>query len=99
MATQTAKRPTERLTLGERVRLAGGLMPYWLVLPTILLILVIAVYPMIDSIWISLLDNPLLPSVNFVGLSNYLRVLQDPVFQGATVTTLIFTVISVALET
>ena len=97
--TATAERPVERLTLGERVRMAGGLMPYWLVLPTILLILVIAVYPMIDSIRISLLDNPLLPAANFVGLSNYIHVLSDPVFQGATATTLIFTVISVALET
>jgi ABC-type sugar transport system permease subunit len=103
MATQTADtRSTthnnEEPSLIERIRIGGGFLPYLLVAPTMLLILVIAVYPMIDSLVISLQDNPLVPSAAFVGLANYVQVLSDPIFRGAISATLIFTVISVALE-
>jgi ABC-type sugar transport system permease subunit len=102
MATQTAetrsKTHNNEPTLLERIRMGGGFLPYLLVAPTMLLILVIAVYPMIDSLIISLQDNPLVPSAAFVGLVNYVQVLGDPIFRGAIGTTLIFTVISVALE-
>lgn len=74
-------------------------MPYVLVLPTILLILVIAVYPMLDSLRISIMDNPFIASPAIVGLANYTRVLGDAEFQVATLNTVIFTVVSVALET
>jgi ABC-type sugar transport system permease subunit len=102
MATHTADTRSTTLnnepTLIERIRMEGGFLPYLLVAPTMLLILVIAVYPMIDSLVISLQDNPLVPSTAFVGLANYVQVLGDPIFRGAISTTLIFTVISVALE-
>jgi ABC-type sugar transport system permease subunit len=99
MATQTADtRNNESLTLIERIRLNGGFLPYLLIAPTMVLILVIAVYPMIDSLVISLQDNPLVPGTAFVGLANYAQVLGDPIFRGAIGTTLIFTVISVTLE-
>jgi ABC-type sugar transport system permease subunit len=73
-------------------------MPYLLVLPTMILILAIGVYPMLDSFFLSVLDNPLIASPQFVQLANYMRVLNDPVFQEAIRTTLIFTVFSVILE-
>jgi trehalose/maltose transport system permease protein len=103
LATQTADsrsttHNTEDPSLIERIRMSGGFLPYLLVAPTLLLILVIAVYPMIDSLVISLQDNPLAPSVVFVGFVNYVQVLSDPIFRSAIGTTLIFTVISVALE-
>src|SRR4051794_17236881 len=96
MATQTADtRSTthnnDSPTLIERIRLNGGFLPYQLVAPTMLLILVIAVYPMIDSLVISLQDNPLVPSAAFVGLANYVQVLGDPIFRSAIGTTLLFT--------
>src|ERR1700751_4698055 len=84
-------------TLIERIRMGGGFLPYLLVAPTMVLVLVIAVYPMIDSLIISLQDNPLVPSATFVGLANYAQVLSDPIFRGAVGVTLIFTVLSVAL--
>lgn len=101
MATQVAKAREEAVSPSwlDRIRLAGGFMPYFLILPTLLLILVIAVYPMIDSLYISLLNNPLLASPAFVGLQNYVTVLTDPTFRTAVGTTLIFTVLSVFFET
>jgi ABC-type sugar transport system permease subunit len=82
----------------KRRRMSGRLLPYFLVLPTAALILVVGIYPMLDSLWISILDNPLIARPNFIGLANYFLVLNDPVFQEALRTTLIFTVISVCLE-
>ncbi len=106
MATVTPSAESARRTkeapkppLWERLNSQSGMLPYALVFPTVLLILVIAVYPMIDSLRISLVDNPLVPSPSFVGLENYSTVFSDPIFTTAMGTTLIFTVISVALET
>lgn len=97
MTTQPAKVSTKKASaLRER---NSSIMPYLLVLPTILLIAVVAIYPMLDSLRISFLDNPLLPSPAFVGIANYLTVLQDQVFTSAIGTTMFFTVVSVFFET
>jgi ABC-type sugar transport system permease subunit len=99
MATQSATTRQDRApTLLERIQLGGGFMPYLLILPTIILILVLAIYPMLDSLRLSTLDNPLIASPKFIGLANYLLIFNDPVFRSAVMTTIIFTVISVVLE-
>ncbi|HEX4205573.1 MAG TPA: sugar ABC transporter permease [Ktedonobacteraceae bacterium] len=100
MATQTVDTPSKTTPgLRPRAKTNVSLLPYFLVLPTALLILIIAIYPMIDSVYLSLLDNPLLLRPNFVGFANYVRILGDPAFTSAISTTVIFTIISVALET
>ena len=92
--------PIRKPSLRERLDLGSGTFPYFLVLPTIIIIALVAVYPIIDSVRLSLLNNPLIPSGStFVGLSNYLRVIGDPAFRGSISVTLIFSVVSVALET
>jgi ABC-type sugar transport system permease subunit len=97
--TQTAA-ISKRPSLRERLDLGSGMFPYYLVAPTIIIIAAVAVYPIIDSIRLSLLDNPLVPSgANFVGLHNYLQVIGDPAFQSSIGVTLTFSLVSVALET
>jgi ABC-type sugar transport system permease subunit len=98
-AAETHASSNEQLSLMERIKLGDGFLPYFLVLPTLLVIVVIAVYPMLDSIRISLLDNPVANSPAFVGLRNYGIVLGDADFQAGIRSTLIFSVFSVALET
>ncbi|HEX7735976.1 MAG TPA: sugar ABC transporter permease [Ktedonobacteraceae bacterium] len=96
---QTAPENMEQAAFApRRGRVSGRLLPYFLVLPTLLVILAVGIYPMLDSFWVSILDNPLVFHPNIVGLANYFQVLSDPVFQEALRTTLIFTVISVCLE-
>jgi multiple sugar transport system permease protein len=51
--------------------------------------------PFIQSIWYSFMDSPV--SGNFVGLSNYIELLSNPIFLKAGVNTLLFTCISVPL--
>ena len=102
MATtiQTEALPTHKLTLRQRLDLGSGLFPYFLVAPTIIIIALVAAYPIIDSVRLSLLNNPLIPTGStFVGLRNYVQVIGDPAFRSSIGITLIFSVVSVALET
>src|SRR6266536_1334862 len=99
MTTQAVEVPIKRPSLRERLDLGNGFTPYFLVLPTVLVILVVAFYPILYSLWLSLLDNPLSPSVKLIGLSNYVQLFARSDFRSSIGTTLIFTTISVTLET
>ena len=99
MATQAVEVPSKRPSLRERLDLGNGFTPYFLVLPTVLVILAVAAYPILNSIWLSLLDNPLSPVANLVGLRNFVQLFGNNEFRGSIATTFIFTIISVALET
>ncbi len=99
MATQAVEVPRTRQSLRERLDLGSGLAPYFLVLPTVVMILAVAAYPILNSIWLSFLDNPLSPVAQFTGLRNYALLLQDSTFRGSIGVTFVFTIISVALET
>lgn len=91
---------TRRPTLRQRLDLGNGTFPYYLVAPTIIIIALVAAYPIIDSVRLSLLDNPLIPSGStFVGLRNYISVIGDPAWQSSIGVTIIFSIVSVALET
>ena len=90
---------SKRPTLRERLDMGSGLTPYFLVLPTIIVILAVAGYPIVNSFWLSLQDNPLSPSSSFVGLQNYVQVLQSSEFRTAVGVTFGFTIIAVFLET
>ena len=61
----TSKRPTLR----ERLDVGSGYTPYILVLPTIIVILAVAGYPIVNSFWLSLQDNPLSANPSFVGIA------------------------------
>ncbi|MFL5690225.1 MAG: carbohydrate ABC transporter permease [Ktedonobacteraceae bacterium] len=98
--TQAAALPKQKTSLRERLDMGSGVLPYYLVAPTIIIIALVAVYPIIDSIRLSLLDNPLIASgAAFVGLRNYMQVLGDPAFKNSVGITITFSVVSVALET
>ena len=99
MATQAVEAPKQRVSLRERFDLGSGFTPYLLVLPTVLAILAVAAYPILNSLWLSLLDNPLSPSASFTGFSNFAKLFRSSEFITSIGVTFIFTIISVALET
>ena len=101
MATQAqaVEVPTKRPNIRERLDLGNGFTPYFLVLPTVLVILAVAVYPILYSLWLSMLDNPLSSGANLVGLDNYFRLFASSDFRNSIGTTLIFTIIAVTVET
>src|SRR5215475_12193452 len=62
----------------------SGVLPYLMVIPALLVVVVVAIYPILDSVRMSFLQNPLTPSdTTFVGIANYVTVLSDPAFQQA----------------
>lgn len=72
---------------------------YSMVLPTILVIAVIAFYPVAASIYYSFrLDVPGGDSGTWAGLRNYAVMFQDSAFQSALFNTTIFALISVSIE-
>lgn len=70
------------------------------VVPALLLMAVVAVYPVMSAIWLSLHRyNVKIPGdYAFIGLDNYVRILQSDTWWTATVTTVAFAIISVSLE-
>lgn len=70
---------------------------YWLVLPTLVLIVGLIFYPVIYNLWLSLHKvnmNPTKPNI-FIGLSHYWNVVTDMDFWIALKTSIIFTVTTV----
>ena len=99
MATQAVEVPSKRPSLRERLDLGHGFTPYFLVLPTILLTVWVAFYPILNSLWLSFFNNPPGPSAAFIGWNNYVQLIANSEFRSSISTTLIFTLIAVTLET
>lgn len=69
----------------------------WLLAPMMLVLMVVAVFPVLYSFWISLYDLKLTRPhrVPFVWFDNYLKIFADPLFWESVVRTASFTVMSV----
>jgi len=70
----------------------------WLYLIPLILVIVLAVYPLGNAIWLSLTDKRVGFAANFVGLANYLSLAKDPVFIQTAKNTLIFTVAAIVFK-
>jgi trehalose/maltose transport system permease protein len=71
---------------------------YYMVLPALLIILAVAIFPILQAINLSLRQATITVTGPFVGLENYVEMLQNPDFLEGLNNTLIFTVVSVLLE-
>ena len=67
------------------------ILGFVLLSPALILILVFIAYPFVLGIWMSLTDKLVGTPGNFVGLSNYARLLQSDIFRTAAWNTLFFT--------
>lgn len=78
-----------------------GLAAWAMVAPALAVTMVFALYPVMDSLWLSLHDIfvgiPQLGSP-FVGFENYVALFRDPVARQALVVTLAFVILSTLLE-
>ena len=87
-----ARRPRTR-GWGERY------IQYWLILPALLTMCAVLVYPLAYSLWISFFDwNITAVGRPFLGLRNYLEALTNSSSQFIFVQNIAFTVICIALE-
>lgn len=72
---------------------------YYMVLPTLLVILAVAFYPIVVSLINSFrLSLPGQPGGEWAGLQNYIYMFRDSPFRAAFINTVVFTVVSVFLE-
>lgn len=68
-------------------------------LPSLLILLVTALVPVVMTVGYSFTDYSILEDGEFVGFDNYSRMFSDPVFLSALRVTIVFTLISVPLQT
>src|SRR5215210_3194492 len=91
-------------TGAPRKRRSRGLsekgLAFWMVSPSMALIAIVAAYPIIYAIWLSLHEYSVRQAglSRWAGLNNYTTALSNSEFWTAMATTLIFTVASVTLE-
>jgi trehalose/maltose transport system permease protein len=71
---------------------------YYMILPALLIILVVAFFPILQAINLSLRQSTVAQAGPFIGLENYVEMIQNPDFLEGLTNTLIFTVASVTLE-
>ena len=87
-----AAKPSQRGT-----RLRRGLVPYGYLTPTVVLMVVLMLIPIVMVISYSVMDNVILKkSPKLVGFDNYAAILTNPTFAIAVRNTLFFTLVSVA---
>jgi len=72
--------------------------PYLLITPAIIFVLVALLYPLLESFRISFYSYSLQYPIRFIGLGNYRRALNDPLFWRSFVVTCYFTVAVVVAE-
>ena len=80
----------------KRERLA-----WLLILPSLLVVALVALYPLIETIRLSTTNTRLASArePRFVGLDNFANLLQENLFRSSLWNTVVFTVVSVTLET
>lgn len=95
MATQATGASSQAIgRTGARIRQGGFFsqtLPFWLLLPTLLVILVIQFYPGFYSIVLSLQDREG-GAVKWVGMRNFERILDSAIFKESVGHTLVFLV-------
>jgi multiple sugar transport system permease protein len=93
---------------GTQVRRSRGIperrLAWLMTAPSMLLIALVAVYPILYAIWLSLHEYSLIEEglsrwASPAGLGNYIDAFQDAAFRKSVYVTLIFSVASVVLET
>ena len=84
----------------QRIRLRELRAPVLLLLPTLVGLGAVSVYPIARSLWLSLRDTTLAAQTDsFVGLENFTRLARDGQFWNAYHQTLVFTAAATLLET
>src|SRR5688572_30603631 len=72
---------------------------WFLPLPLLLIMATVIGWPFLRTVWVSFTDAKLLTTgAEWVGLTNYLNALANPLFQSALIVTTKFVVISVTIE-
>ncbi len=85
--------PKRRLRLGIASKQA--IFGYAIILPTLAILAIFRFYPMIEAFFLSLTDYDLVNPPKFVGLDNFIDLMQDPLFLKSAWVSITYVVFSV----
>ncbi|MBB5791239.1 carbohydrate ABC transporter permease [Jiangella mangrovi] len=71
---------------------------FWMLVPSVALLLAFAGYPLVRTVMYSFTDLNAAGVGDIVGLDNYVRLFEDDLFREAVRVTVVYTVVSVAIE-
>jgi multiple sugar transport system permease protein len=95
----TLKAVEQAKALARRNQLSGYAFAYFLILPTLLLIGLIIVYPIVEALLLSFTNKTFInPNPTFIGLDNYTTILNSSAFKDIVINSLIWTVSVVVLQ-
>lgn len=77
----------------NRAHISRQLTPYWLILPSLVLMLILIFYPLVRGVVMSFMEVDLIHqgAMTFVGLEQYKKLLDDPIFTHSLLNTLKWT--------
>jgi ABC-type sugar transport system permease subunit len=90
VSTVESKQQQQGVASPRKRRRRREWLPYWLVVPSLLLIMVINLYPFATGFMYSLRDGTMLQEGSFVGLDNYVALLTDANFHHSLVFSVVF---------
>jgi multiple sugar transport system permease protein len=90
------KLPVSRIA-GRFVK-SEALTGYFLISPAVFLMTVLLAYPFVLAVWISLTDRVLGEGGKFIGLTNFIKLLGDSLFQQTVWNSFVYTVSTVFLK-
>lgn len=82
----------------KRLGLSDGVLWKLLLWPSIIVMFVVFIYPLLYSLYISLTAYNLIGPPRFIGLRNYINILSDSIVWNSVKVSLIFTIVSLVLE-
>ncbi len=95
MSHQVASPPISR----QRRDLGDLKLAILFIAPAMVGFLVFLLWPTLRGIWLAFTDFNLLTPPKFIGMTNFIRMAEDPVFWNATLVTLEYVVINIGLQT
>ena len=98
MATAPTSEKKKRGWLREEFGNPERRIAYYMILPALLIILIVAFYPVAQALYLSLTNSNINGAGPFVGLRNYVLMFQNSEFQEGLKNTVIFTAVSVFFE-
>ena len=95
--TEVQQRDVVKVWLRKFVK-PEALSGYFMISPALFLLLVLLAYPFCLAVYISVTDRILGMPGKFVGIENYIKLLQDPLFLQTALNSLIYTVTTVSMK-
>jgi multiple sugar transport system permease protein len=75
----------------------GTFAPYFFILPSLVVVLIMLVYPVLRTFYLSFTDAEGLAPNSFIGLANYIKLINDPVISRTMVNVALWTITSFLL--